>query len=295
MNISPNYPSKLSRRDFLRAAAHLSSAFAVAGIASSFDAMVLEPDWVDTVKVDMPLPHLAAVFDGFRVVQISDLHFGGWMKRERLAHVIDLVKDLKPDLVVMTGDHVDGDVWTPELEASMDDYVAEMSRLTAEFPVLGILGNHDHWTDAAKVRSMLDRSNFIELKNDAYYFEKDGERLHIAGVDDIWVGEDRLDEVLAKVPESSAAILLAHEPDFADTSSETGRFGLQLSGHSHGGQMVVPFHGAVFTPYLGVKYPSGMYKVGDMWQYTNRGVGMADPAIRINCRPEITVFTLQAA
>jgi predicted MPP superfamily phosphohydrolase len=295
MNISLSHQPKLSRRDFLRAATNLSGAFAFAGLTSSFDALRLEPEWVDVVDVELTLPHLAASFAGFRIVQISDIHFGGWMNRERLAHVIDMVKDLKPDLVVMTGDHVDGDEWTAELEASMGDYVAEMSRLTAEYPVMGILGNHDYWTDAAKVREMLAQCNMIELKNDAYYFERDGERLHIAGVDDIWEGQDRLDEVLAKVPESSAAILLAHEPDYADTSAKTGRFGLQLSGHTHGGQVVVPFHGAVLKPYLGLNYPSGMYKVGDMWQYTNRGVGMVGHDIRFNCRPEITVFNLQPA
>ena len=81
---------------------------------------------------------------------------------------------------------------------------------------------------------------------------------------------------------------------FADKSAKTGRFGLQLSGHSHGGQIVLPFIGAPALPRLGQKYPSGLYKVGDMWQYTNRGVGMVLP-IRINCRAEVTVFTLNPA
>jgi predicted MPP superfamily phosphohydrolase len=114
-------------------------------------------------------------------------------------------------------------------------------------------------------------------------------------VDDILVKQDRLDVVLAKLPDSGPAILLAHEPDYADTSAETGRFGLQLSGHSHGGQIVVPFFGPVLTPYLGVKYYSGLYKVRDMWQYTNRGVGVIGFGVRFNCRPEITVFTLRPA
>jgi predicted MPP superfamily phosphohydrolase len=113
-------------------------------------------------------------------------------------------------------------------------------------------------------------------------------------VDDIWEGAPRLDEVTAQLSDNGAAILLAHEPDFADTSAATGRFDLQLSGHTHGGQVVLPFMGAPILPYLGRKYGSGLYKVGEMLQYTNRGVGMARLPIRINCPPEITLFVLES-
>ena len=145
------------------------------------------------------------------------------------------------------------------------------------------------------MRAALARCSVIEIGNNVYSIERGGEQLHIAGVDDIWYDHDNLDEVLAKLPETGAVILLAHEPDFADESAKTGRFGLQLSGHSHGGQIVLPVVGPPILPRLGKKYPSGLYKVGDMWQYTNRGVGMLEPAVRINCRPEITVFTLEPA
>ena len=116
----------------------------------------------------------------------------------------------------------------------------------------------------------------------------------MGGVDDVWSGIARLDVVLEKLPEDGAAILLAHEPDFADASAATGRFDLQISGHTHGGQVVVPFYGAPILPYLGQRYPAGLYQVGDMLQYTNRGVGMARIPIRINCPPEITLFTLES-
>ena len=105
---------------------------------------------------------------------------------------------------------------------------------------------------------------------------------------------DRLDEVLAQLPADGAAMLLCHEPDFADISAATGRFDLQISGHTHGGQIVLPFIGPIHTPRYGHKYSLGMYQVGDMIQYTNRGVGMARLPVRFNCRPEITVFTLEA-
>jgi uncharacterized protein len=104
-----------------------------------------------------------------------------------------------------------------------------------------------------------------------------------------------LDAVLDQLHDNSAAILLAHEPDFADLSAESNRFDLQVSGHSHGGQIVLPLYGPPILPHLGRKYPSGLYQVGNMLQYTNRGVGMARLPVRFNCPPEITIFTLKSS
>jgi predicted MPP superfamily phosphohydrolase len=87
---------------------------------------------------------------------------------------------------------------------------------------------------------------------------------------------------------------MAHEPDFADERAETGRFDLQISGHSHGGQVDLPFIGAPVLPLWAHKYSRGLYQVRNMYQYTNVGVGMTPPYIRFNCRPEITVFTLES-
>ncbi len=105
----------------------------------------------------------------------------------------------------------------------------------------------------------------------------------------------RLDKVLEALPEEGAAILLAHEPDFADESAATGRFDLQLSGHSHGGQVAIPFLGPLRLPLMGRKYPLGLYKVGRMTLYTNRGIGTVGLPVRFFARPEITVLTLTSS
>ncbi|OQY86641.1 MAG: serine/threonine protein phosphatase, partial [Anaerolineae bacterium UTCFX3] len=91
------------------------------------------------------------------------------------------------------------------------------------------------------------------------------------------------------------AILLAHEPDFADVSAATGRFGLQISGHTHGGQVDIPLIGPPILPEMGKKYPSGLYNVNGMLLYTNRGVGVTTVNARFNCRPEITIYILEPA
>jgi predicted MPP superfamily phosphohydrolase len=124
--------------------------------------------------------------------------------------------------------------------------------------------------------------------------ERNGELLHFCGIDDHWERKDRLDLVLEDTPDEGAAILLAHEPDFADISVKSMRFDLQLSGHSHGGQVVLPFIGPPVLPLYGRKYPLGLYNIDPMYLYTNRGLGMVHPQVRFNCRPEITTFTLSA-
>jgi uncharacterized protein len=111
-------------------------------------------------------------------------------------------------------------------------------------------------------------------------------------VGDVFEEEDDLDLVLTQLPPTGAAIMLAHEPDFADETAATGRFGLQLSGHSHGGQIRIPFINRGFRPKLARKYPIGRYQIGNMTQYTNRGIGTVKVYARFNCRPEISVFTL---
>jgi len=284
----------ITRRDFLRVIKNILFSMIALGSGSTAYSFWWEPHWLEIVDIDLALPRLPAAFSGFRILQLSDIHIGGWMNRERLKHIVDVIQSQKADLIVMTGDYVLGHAWTEHLEQVADDFILEISRLTQDHEVLAVLGNHDHWTDALRVRDMLTHSGVIELNNKVYSLRRDVAELHIAGVDDIWEQKDRLDDVHRILPETGAAILLAHEPDFADKSARNGRFDLQLSGHSHGGQVVIPFWGPPILPYLGQKYPSGLYKVRDMWQYTNRGVGMIEPSVRFNCRPEITIFTLHA-
>jgi predicted MPP superfamily phosphohydrolase len=143
------------------------------------------------------------------------------------------------------------------------------------------------------VRRVLAAGGVIELRNAVRTLRRGDGTLHLCGVDSVLEGIGRLDRVLEGLPEGGAAVLLAHEPDFADTSAETERFDLQLSGHSHGGQVSLPLLRSAVLPRLSRKYPSGLYRVGGMLLYTNRGLG-THPRFRLGCRPEITVFTLRA-
>lgn len=285
---------RMTRRDFLKFTGIAALNLFLMGSGGLGYSTLVEPGWLAVEQITLALPRLAKPFSGFRLAQISDVHMGGWMNRERLRQVVEAVLAQEPDLVVITGDFVIGSGWNASLQAVLDEMVEELSVLTEACVTLAVLGNHDYWTNAGAVRAALQACKIVNISNDVYTLSRDVGQLHIAGVDDIWEGQDRLDLVLEKLPRAGAALLLAHEPDYADLSAETGRFDLQLSGHSHGGQVVLPFIGPPILPYLGGKYPSGLYKVGDMWQYTNRGVGMARLKVRFNCRPEITVFTFES-
>jgi predicted MPP superfamily phosphohydrolase len=280
----------LSRRQFLRRSLTLAAGVALAGAGGLDYARNVEPGWVDIERVKLKLPRLSPGFDGYRIAQISDIHMGGWMTHERFAEVAAAINDLNLDLVAITGDFVTSraDLWTEELGSVL-------STLKAADGVVAVMGNHDQSGNRPIVQAIMRQSGIIELSNNVWTVKRGGERLHIAGVDDAWHKLDRLDDVLRKLPGEGGAILLAHEPDFADQSAATGRFDLQISGHSHGGQVVVPVLGPQRLPPFGRKYPLGLYKVGDMLQYTNRGIGMVRPYVRFNCRPEVTVFTLESA
>lgn len=286
---------RITRRDFLKFTGLTFLNLVMAGVGGFGYSTMLEPAWLDVEEVELTLPRLSRAFSGFRIAQISDIHLGGWMNQKRLQQVIRKVLAQTPDLVVITGDFVIGHDWSEESQAVLDELAEELSALTEKHLTLAVLGNHDYWTDAKAVRTALMACGVVNVSNDVHTLSIDGGQLHVAGMDDVWEGHDRLDLVLDKLPESGAAILLAHEPDFAEESAFTGRFDLQLSGHSHGGQVVIPFVGPPILPYLGRKYPSGLYRVGEMWQYTNRGVGMVPLNVRLNCRPEITLFTLNVA
>lgn len=251
----------------------------------------IEPLWFEIVPVNLTISNLAPAFDGFKIVQISDLHADTSMNRKKLNKIVNLINKQQPDMVAMTGDFI-----TATLDRQTTTMLeAAFNKLSPREKTVAVLGNHDHYIDPQKIRTLLHNGNVLELNNSTYNLQRGNNILSIAGVDDFWLEKANLDLVLSQLPAESTAVLLVHEPDFADISAATQRFTLQISGHSHGGQVRIPFRKPPVLPPFAHKYPVGRYEVGNMIQYTNRGVGMALPPVRFNCRPEITVFTLNRA
>jgi uncharacterized protein len=245
---------------------------------------------VEVNALALVLPRLATEFDGYRIVQIGDLHLDDWTKPRSLEGIVGTVNDQSPDLIVITGDFAS----YSHRRLDEERLTGALSRLRAREGSLAILGNHDYLVDAELVRRCIREAGITELANDVRTIRRGGGALHVAGVDDVMEGRSRLDLVLERLPEGGAAILLAHEPDFADVSAATRRFDLQLSGHSHGGQVRLPLLTRLALPPLSQRYTRGLYRVGDMFQYTNRGIGFVNLRVRFRCRPEITVLTLRS-
>ncbi|MFN2197733.1 MAG: metallophosphoesterase [Anaerolineales bacterium] len=238
-------------------------------------------------RFSLHIKNLPSQFSDYRIVHISDIHLGTWMNEGRLLGIIDMVNELQGDIVCITGDF---------LTHVFDGIGATLSRglssLSAPDGVYAVLGNHDYWSDPELVSQVMDQQGIYLLRNQVTFIQRDQERLYLAGLDDVYNGKNQLERVISQIPPGSAAVLMVHVPDFADVSAAADRFFLELSGHSHGGQIVLPGIGRPFLPPLGRKYVQGLYQINRMHHYTNRGLGTATLPIRLNCPPEIAIFEL---
>ena len=243
---------------------------------------------VEITTPSIVLPKLPDQFIGYRIVQISDFHLGTWLDKEAMSDIVDLVNQQEPDLIAITGDFIS---FNPSKFSA--ELVSTLSNFNSKDGVIAVLGNHDHYTDAAVIRAVLKECNIVELSNQIYSIRRGASQLLFAGIDDYMTNHSDLQKVISQIPQDeNSVILLAHEPDFADISAASGKFAMQISGHTHGGQICLPVWGNLYLPRLGRKYPSGRYLVEDMVLYTNRGLGTSWLKFRFNCPPEITVFQL---
>ena len=246
-----------------------------------------DPRLAEVVRVPLMLPRLPLSLHGLTVAQISDLHAGVTTDAARIRQFVEMTNTLGADIAVITGDMVQGGAESVHLCAR------ELAALHAPLGVYAIMGNHERRLPPDVGEAPFRRVGLTVLCNKPKQVTRDGGTVWIVGVDDILMRRGDLSLALNGVPADACKILLVHEPDFAD---QAARFpiDLQLSGHTHGGQIRLPGIGPLLLPILGRKYPMGVYRVRDTWVYTNRGLGVNHPAVRLNCRPEITVFTLHS-
>jgi len=284
----------LTRRKFL-----YSGAIAGASIAALGADGFVESKHIHVKKIEIPLARLPDVFDGFTIAQLSDFHYEDHFSVVPIRESVQIVNRLNPDLIVLTGDFItvpilDTHSGNARQAAKSAEPCAEILRaLKAPMGKFAILGNHDANADSARVIGALRDNGIPALMNRSVPLERGAARIWLTGVDDALDGSPDLGAALEKLPSGETVVLLAHEPDFADEAA-LSPVDLQLSGHSHGGQIWIPGIGAPWLPPLARNYPRGLYNVGKLKLYTNIGIGTIRAPIRINCPPEVTLITLRA-
>jgi predicted MPP superfamily phosphohydrolase len=279
----------MNRRKFLKMMGGLIAGSSLASAGGYWYAAHVEPEAIAVEEILVPIENLKPGLEGFKIIQLSDIHLYPFTQIEQVQAATRLIAGLQPDLIALTGDYV-----LQEAEAIFD-LAPLLASMNARHGIFASLGNHDLWTDAAVVRSGLETAGIPVLVNAGLPLAVGADTLYVAGLDDGWSGKPDLQAALAKRPAGAPTLLLMHEPDLADDFSQDSQVTLQLSGHSHGGQVRLPGIGAPVLPPFGRKYDQGLYRVRHTWLYTNRGLGVIGPAIRFNCPPEITQFTLVRA
>ncbi len=277
----------INRRKFIRLAAG-------AGVAAlGADTVLIEPNRPKLVRREIRLRRWPAHLDGFNIALLSDFHYDPYFSIHPIRSAVSIVNALRPQLVVLTGDFVSMPFFGEHAPAAAaaEPCARLLRNLQSPYGLWAVLGNHDVFTDPDRVTDALTSQGIHVLSNQSVPIERNGGRFWLAGVDDVLGKTADLYKTLHDIPSGEATVLLAHEPDFADRVA-SHPVDLQLSGHSHGGQVRFPFMRPLYLPDLARKYIWGQYKIGNLTLYTNPGIGTVEVPVRLNCPPEVTLITL---
>jgi hypothetical protein len=290
---SPRPPHRLTRRSFLTLAAS-----SVGGLALYSGEIARHELRVEEYSVH--LPRLPEAFRGMRIAQISDIHYFEWTESFFLRQVVDHVNNLKPDMVVLTGDFVTyGPVRWPSEDAHKRFALRHMPECASILSGIrcplryATLGNHDMMVGGRYVYGDLINQGLPVLRNRAVALERNGQRLWLIGLGSACARDVDTERAFpdSAVRDREATIVLAHEPDILPQIAKLDA-DLMLSGHTHGGQVCLPFLPPAFLPQYGKKYVQGWFRSGSTQLYVNRGIGTIGVPFRVNCPPEITLLTL---
>ncbi len=247
-------------------------------------------DEMEIAHIDLPVRGLPEALRGVVACQISDFHLDMDEDVHRLELAVQMINREKPEFVFLTGDYFSG----PD---TMRRYVGAfrhaLSKLKPKIGVFAVAGNHDHWSSFDTIAEALECAGVELLANSNRRIKLNGEQLMILGIDDLWSRRAEPSKAFRDVTAEDCTIVLAHNPDTALYTRHLGP-GVMLSGHTHGGVVRIPFYGSPLRSILkiGKQFYAGLNRYEDFYIYTNRGLGTFWVRIRINCRPEISRFSL---
>jgi predicted MPP superfamily phosphohydrolase len=285
---SPHLPLR-TRRAFLRGA--VLGGISAAGVVALGGA-ANERHHPRVRRVQVAVPHLPVALAGLTICHLTDFHLGPLVEADFLHAAVATASGLGADVVVLTGDYLSG-----AAPADIAGCGEPFRGLQPPLGVYAVLGNHDYWCgDPDGVTRSLTAAGVRVLRNQAAPLHRSGAALWLVGVEDVWGGHADLKAALREVPGGVPAVLLCHAPDFADEAADSP-VAVQLSGHTHGGQVRLPGVGPLVLPRYGRRYDAGLLPVagGARMVYVNVGLGVIFPPLRLNCPPEIALLTLYPA
>jgi predicted MPP superfamily phosphohydrolase len=271
----------MNRRNFLKSA-FSGGAFILAGSYPVF----IERNIVQINRYKIPVPNLPLSFHGFTLAHLTDIHLGFLVSEAFVEEIVQRTNSLNTDAIVCTGDYVHNRNTIEEI----DKVWPILSKLSARHGVYSVLGNHDHWGDSNRSLYWLERSG-QNIRHQCKAIYKGKDRILIGGAGDFWGDKLNIDKAFSSSDQGDCRILLAHNPDSVDTEFETP-LSLVLSGHTHGGQVVIPFLGAPKLPVKNKAYSSGLISTPKTPLFISRGIGWAIVPVRFNCYPEIAILEL---
>ncbi|MEN2766610.1 metallophosphoesterase [Ornithinibacillus xuwenensis] len=282
----------MNRRAFLKR--FFGGALTLLGLSGGtyYYARDIEPGLLSIQQETIKGTNIPQSFNDFTILQFSDTHIGFHYDLDQFEELTKQINQLKPDLIVFTGDLVD----EPN-QYSWDNRLTDLlGTLNAPYGKYWVYGNHDHGGYGTEtIKKVMHSAGFNLLQNSHQAIEINQDRIILAGIDDVMLGRPDLTKTIENTNPELFTILLAHEPDFADITVQYP-IEVQLSGHSHGGQVRLPFVGHLYTPIYAEKYVEGKYtfESSNLNLYVSRGIGTTRLPYRFLCKPEIHLFTLKS-
>lgn len=283
--LAEKLPKRWTRREVLKLSAASAMVIGLGGLSYGFAVR----DHVEVSRVTVNIADLPAAFDGLTIAQLSDIHHGPYTGLDYIRRCVEITNNLKPDVIALTGD------FTFAGKKYVAPCAEALAGLKARVGVYAVLGNHDYYVGASQVARALKTAGCNVLIDALDAIEFRGDKLWLAGVDDLYYGSTDAKRLLRDVPREAPKIVLSHNPDFIEEfAAKNQHIDLMISGHTHGGQIRFPLLGAPqISSEYGQRYAIGMNRKNTMQVYTTRGIGTILLPTRFDCPPEIVLFTLR--
>ncbi len=268
----------ISRRKWLTRLGVYGSPVAAFGYGS-----LVEKQWIDINHVTIPLPEAHTNLDGLTVAVMGDFHHDDFGDDRLIGRAVKAINDEHVDLVMLVGDYISTDC------SAAESLCEELRHLRPRYGVFGVLGNHDCWSLKPSLLHSLEQAGVRLLINESTEFDD----FVVTGLDSHWGGRPSLDRAVKGVTPEKPILMGWHEPDTFD-SYHNPNIVLQLSGHTHGGQICAPVIGPILLPQYGKNYPFGYYQKDGRALYVTRGIGTLNIPARFMCQPEVAILTLRS-